>query len=170
MSGVYLGVWEPEGDTGGFAAMVADFTPQKYDYDKREYVPLAEPVVDPALEPHILVAAYEYENYEGSALVIFEQDGKLYEVVGGHCSCYGLSESSYSGETDSQWDPEETTAAAILMRTRYIDSEYSWHDDEHTLGPIDTEIRRIVTAWAVAHGEPIAPAAAPNPSALEPEP
>lgn len=48
----------------------------------------------------ILLADYEYGNYEGSALVIYRQGGKLWEVHGGHCSCYGL---------EGQWSPEETT-------------------------------------------------------------
>jgi hypothetical protein len=46
---------------------------------------------------NILFAWYEYENYSGSAEVIFEQDGVLYEVSGNHCSCYGL---------EGQWSPQ----------------------------------------------------------------
>lgn len=56
---------------------------------------------------HILFAAYKNEDYEGSALVLFTKDGKLYEVSGGHCSCNGL---------EGQWSPEETTLEAIKMR------------------------------------------------------
>ena len=55
----------------------------------------------------VLFACYTYENYEGSALVIFRQGGKLYEVNGGHCSCNGL---------EGQWAPEETTVAALKSR------------------------------------------------------
>jgi len=55
----------------------------------------------------ILLAAYTYESYEGDAFVLFRQNGKLYEVNGGHCSCYGL---------EGQWDPEETTKEALLHR------------------------------------------------------
>lgn len=55
----------------------------------------------------ILLASYEYECYEGSAFVLFERDGKLYEVNGSHCSCYGL---------EGQWEPEETTSEALLNR------------------------------------------------------
>ena len=66
----------------------------------------------------ILLASYGYENYEGSAFVLFERDGKLYEVNGSHCSCYGLSEQSYSGleYTDTQWQPEETTLESLRHR------------------------------------------------------
>lgn len=49
----------------------------------------------------ILFANYDYECYEGDAHVVFiGQDGKLYEVNGSHCSCYGL---------EGQWDIEETS-------------------------------------------------------------
>lgn len=55
----------------------------------------------------VLVASYTYEDYSGSAYVLFRRDGKLFEVHGGHCSCYGL---------EGQWEPEETTKEAILHR------------------------------------------------------
>jgi hypothetical protein len=64
----------------------------------------------------VLVASYTYEHYSGDAYVLFKRDGKLWEVHGWHCSCYGLSESDYSGCTTTQWQPEETTAQAILYR------------------------------------------------------
>lgn len=55
----------------------------------------------------ILYAGYEYQDYSGSAFVLYERDGKLYEVNGSHCSCYGL---------EGQWRPEETSWAALAMR------------------------------------------------------
>lgn len=56
----------------------------------------------------IVYATYEQEAYEGSATVVFtDTDGKLWEVHGSHCSCYGL---------EGQWKPEETTWAAIAIR------------------------------------------------------
>ena len=50
----------------------------------------------------ILYAEYTYEYYTGSAYVLLQNKftGKLYEVYGGHCSCYGL---------EDQWDMEETS-------------------------------------------------------------
>lgn len=57
----------------------------------------------------VLLAAYSYECYEGSAFVLFIKDDKLYEVHGSHCSCYGL---------EGQWEPEETTFEALDQRTR----------------------------------------------------
>ena len=51
----------------------------------------------------LLAAAYTYEDYSGSAYVLFERDGKLWCVNGGHCSCYGL---------EGQWTPEEVVPSA----------------------------------------------------------
>lgn len=55
----------------------------------------------------ILFARYTAEGYEGSAYVLFQRDGKLFEVSGAHCSCYGL---------ENQWDPEEVPAEALRHR------------------------------------------------------
>jgi hypothetical protein len=52
-------------------------------------------------------ADYDTPSYEGYAHVIFMKDGKLFEVNGSHCSCYGL---------EGQWEPEETSVAALLAR------------------------------------------------------
>ena len=73
---------------------------------------------------NILFASYSYSNYSGDAWVLFERDGKLFEVSGSHCSCYGLEE---------QFDPEETTLEAIshrategkLGRNDWTDNEFS---------------------------------------------
>ena len=70
----------------------------------------------------ILLASYTYENYSGDAFVLFRKGGKLYEVNGGHCSCYGL---------EGQWDPEETTVAELRHRLtegnlgRYYGNEFA---------------------------------------------
>ena len=48
----------------------------------------------------ILYASYSCECYEGYATVIFyrESTGKIYEIYGSHCSCFGL---------EGQWEREE---------------------------------------------------------------
>ena len=61
----------------------------------------------------IHLAWYGYGSYCGSSLVIYEKDGKLYEVNGSHCSCYGL---------EGQWKPEETSWEAL--KERDITGEY----------------------------------------------
>lgn len=67
---------------------------------------LAENSLDDA---KILLAWYGGGDYEGSAFVLFEQYGKLYEVNGSHCSCYGL---------EGQWEPEETLVEALVHRIK----------------------------------------------------
>lgn len=69
----------------------------------------------------VLIAAYSYENYSGSAFVLLRNINTdlLYEVNGGHCSCHGLESCNYSNAGDTQWDPEETTLEAIAMRQWY---------------------------------------------------
>jgi hypothetical protein len=55
----------------------------------------------------IYLAWYGYGDYCGYSLVVFEKDGKLWEVNGSHCSCSGL---------EGQWEPEETSWDALNMR------------------------------------------------------
>lgn len=58
----------------------------------------------------ILAAFYDTGSYEGSAMVVFRKDGKLYEVNGSHCSCNGLEEC---------WNPEETSYDALMFRIEH---------------------------------------------------
>ena len=57
----------------------------------------------------VLLAEYTTGGYEGSAFVLFERDGQLYEVNGSHCSCMGL---------EGQWSPEETSDTALVHRIK----------------------------------------------------
>lgn len=77
-------------------------------------------------EDEVLFASYGAKNFAGDAIVIFEHDGKLYEANGGHCSCYGLGESDYSGGKVSQWKPEETSWAALAIRQ--LDADQHSHE------------------------------------------
>lgn len=54
----------------------------------------------------VIAAIYTHESYEGSANIVFRQNGKLYEVHCSHCSCNGLD----------SWAPEETTYEALMDR------------------------------------------------------
>lgn len=56
---------------------------------------------------NILFASYGVGNWSGDAWVLFEQDGRLYEVNGSHCSCCGL---------ENQWEPEEVGLKDIEYR------------------------------------------------------
>jgi hypothetical protein len=59
---------------------------------------------------NVLLAIYTYEGYEGNAFVLFEEDGALYEVNAGHCSCYGL---------EDQWRPELVSLKEIKHRIEH---------------------------------------------------
>lgn len=56
---------------------------------------------------NILFASYGYANYAGDAWVLFEEDGKLYEVNGAHCSCRGL---------EGQWKKEPVVLEQLKNR------------------------------------------------------
>lgn len=65
----------------------------------------------------VLLARYSGGVWDGEAMVIYKSEGKLYEVNGSHCSCYGL---------EGQWDPEETSYKALVMReTSRWDQDFS---------------------------------------------
>ena len=67
---------------------------------------------DQAKEIDIIAAFYRYEDYSGYAFVVYrdKRDGKVYEVNGSHCSCYGL---------EGQWEPEEVVVEELLNRPSY---------------------------------------------------
>ena len=68
----------------------------------------------------IVVAMSEYESYEGYSyfLLIHRSTGKLYEVSGGHCSCYGF---------EGQFEPEETTVEYIFS------DNYQYRNDTNVM-------------------------------------
>lgn len=119
MNHVYLHDWKD----GGFIQLVADFEDifmaadeykatkcpwrnvQMWEENKSK---LAKALASPEwVCIEVLLASYSYENYSGSAFVLFRRDGKLYEVNASHCSCYGV---------EGQWQPEETTKEALMIR------------------------------------------------------
>src|SRR5436190_5375054 len=51
----------------------------------------------------VVYAGYTYEDYSGSALVVFVRDGAWFENHDSHCSCYGLE----------CWRPEGALPEAI---------------------------------------------------------
>ena len=71
-------------------------------------------------DEEILFAWYGYGSYSGDAEVLFQRDGKLYEVSGGHCSCYGL---------EGQWEPAEVAWEQLAMRKDGINPS-GCYDDE----------------------------------------
>ena len=71
----------------------------------------------------LLYACYESYGDDGSAMVVFRKDGKLFIVSGGHCSCYGL---------EDQWSAEPITLEAL--RTFKHDSYEGWNKFVEALG------------------------------------
>lgn len=116
---VYFGEWAES----GFIGMVADFsdiclTRAEYEapvcpWKNLGYWEESKERMDKALaadEFHgveVLFAAYTNEGYSGDAFVLFRRGGSLFEVNGGHCSCYQL---------EGQWEPEATSVEAIRRR------------------------------------------------------
>ena len=109
----YFGEWKSYDD------MVNELHRGEYDYETRNYKLAAIPDNFP-IDDEILFAAYGTEPYEGDAVIVYEQSGKLYLMTGGHCSCYGLNE--------SMGGPEETDRAALGMMT--LGSGCYYYDDE----------------------------------------
>lgn len=107
MSGIYLNDWKD----GNAASVFTEFDGTRWSaYREDDAIPVEEKPEYQGVD--ILLASYSYECYSGDAFVLFRKDGKLYEVNGGHCSCYGL---------EGQWEPEETTVEAILHRLEHGD-------------------------------------------------
>jgi hypothetical protein len=83
---------------------------EKYfgDWNSREDVVNAFSIDENELKEAVIIAAgYSCESYEGSAMVVFRKNGKLFEVHGSHCSCNGL---------EDQWSPEEISYEALIDR------------------------------------------------------
>ena len=87
--------------------VISNFSEMNDDYESKKNIELKE--------DEVLLASYGGRSYEGAAMVIFERDGKYYEVHGSHCSCNGL---------EGQWSPEETSMEALSFRLENMD-EYS---------------------------------------------
>jgi hypothetical protein len=79
----------------------------------------------------ILLASYGHYSYKGYAFVLFRRDGKLWEINGSHCSCYGL---------EGQWEPEETTVESLRHRL----NEGTLGTSEYDGGPFSVEMREVL--------------------------
>ena len=79
-----------------------------HDWDKIEDLKKDFELTDSELSGvNIILASYTFIAYEGLAFVLFEKNGRLYEVNGSHCSCY---------ELDGQWKPEEADLKELRNR------------------------------------------------------
>jgi hypothetical protein len=72
-------------------------------------------------EIEVIFAVYWYQDYEGSAFVLYRDGGKLFTVQGGHCSCNGL---------EGQWSPVEVTRESLLLEIEKGNLGRDRYDDE----------------------------------------
>lgn len=93
--------------------VLTSFAGERWDWDEEK----ENEFVEKNKDINILFASYGCANYSGDAWVLFEQDGKLYEINGGHCSCYGL---------EGQWEPEEVS----LKELEYRLLKGTWGEDD----------------------------------------
>ena len=102
-------LWLADWEEAGFEGMKIDFEIKGDEYD----------------DINVIVGYYNYEDYEGDAMVIFEHKDKLFTVEGGHCSCYGL---------EGQWNPDEITID--YLNHRALNGLFAYRDD------YDNEIKK----------------------------
>ncbi len=100
---IYLHDWAES----KFEGMCEDFDGTRWSAYRESNTPAHELPEFQGIE--VLLASYTYRAYEGDAFVLFRKDGQLFEVNGGHCSCYGL---------EGQWKPEETTIEELEYRIK----------------------------------------------------
>lgn len=106
---VYLNDWEDK------FSLIADFDciyiKQSPYPNEENWLKLKEEKIKKALlkwsDINILFASYNTASYEGEAWVLLEKEGKLFEVNGEHCSCYGL---------EGQWEPEQVSLEELKHR------------------------------------------------------
>lgn len=83
--------------------VLEDFAGYEYVDGKR----VVNHIPDFPTDEEILFAVYSYGDYSGSAMVLFRAGDRLFEVSGGHCSCYGI---------EGDWSPGEVTWDALALR------------------------------------------------------
>lgn len=95
-----------------------EFDNKEYNYKTKQYE--YDGKVD-VKDKEVIFARMRQESYEGYAQMIYQRKGKLYEVTGSHCSCYGF---------EGQWDPTEITWDQLAMRPAVKDPKsYSYDAD-----------------------------------------
>ena len=97
-------LWLADWEETGFEGMKIDFEIKGDEYD----------------DINVIVGYYNYEDYEGDAMVIFEHKDKLFTVEGGHCSCYGL---------EGQWNPDEITID--YLNHRALNGLFAYNNDHN---------------------------------------
>ena len=112
---IFLHNWRSKidiiGDFDDIYMTEADYKAEKAPYPNVELWEEKKISMDKAIKrfenKNILFASYGQDNYQGDAWVLFEENGKLFEVNGSHCSCFGL---------EGQWEEEEVVLSELENR------------------------------------------------------
>lgn len=80
----------------------------------------------------IIAYNYTYEDYSGTAYVLGQRGGQLFEVHGSHCSCYGL---------EGQWSEEPVTREYLLSK---LEENKTGHRYDYFHG-CSNEVRQFLT-------------------------
>lgn len=85
----------------------------------------------------MIFATYGHGSYDGSAFVLYRQDGKLFTVQGSHCSCFGL---------EGQWSPVEVTKESLLheIEKGKLGKDSYYNDEEHNFAPKLLEVLKTL--------------------------
>lgn len=127
---IFLHNWKSKidmiGDFDDIYMTEEDYKSEKAPYPNVELWEEKKLLMDKAIKSYenknILFASYGQDNYSGDAWVLFEENGKLYEVNGSHCSCYGL---------EGQWEAEEVVLAELENRlTKGTFGQDNYSDNE----------------------------------------
>lgn len=127
---VYLHNWNEKIDVirdfEGVYATENGYSLDKVLYPNKEWVYKNKKAMTEAIRKydgiHILFATYGQVNCYGDTWVLFEQNNKLYEVNGSHCSCC---------ELEDQWQPEELILEELENRVANGTlGENDWSENE----------------------------------------
>jgi hypothetical protein len=99
-----------------------------YQYAEMPYNTSAKVVYDQLAKLDVLVAYESVGSWgcDSTSFFVFKdkETGKLYEMHGSHCSCYGF---------EGQFGLEETTIEALKSRVEHARSRNQDEEDEHSI-------------------------------------
>jgi hypothetical protein len=76
--------------------------------------PKPEPCEGFPTRDEVVIASEWEDTYEGALWIVWQREGKLYEMQASHCSC-----NSFADEAHAFKKPRETTVEAIRMRPHW---------------------------------------------------
>lgn len=112
---IFLNDWKDEvsviGDFENIYITGEEYKAEESPWRNSAYWNLQKEKMDKVIKKYenikILFASYGRANYSGDAWVLFEENEKLFEINGSHCSCYGL---------ENQWTPDEVSLLELENR------------------------------------------------------